>query len=135
MTTDDDFDRQIQAYLESGPAELADRVLWAARAQLKTTRRRRARLAWLTPWRNGNMTQNTRLLLVGGGALVVAIGAGVLGWSVSATRSRAGRLDVAIGATACLGDAIRTASPSVGARARARRSFRRGPPRGRPPAR
>ena len=41
MTTDDDFDRQIQAYLESGPAELADRVLWAARAQLKTTRRRR----------------------------------------------------------------------------------------------
>ena len=41
MTTDDDLDRQIQAYLESGPAELADRVLWAARAQLKTTRRRR----------------------------------------------------------------------------------------------
>ena len=40
MTTDDDFDRQIQAYLESGPAELADRVLWAARARLKTTRRR-----------------------------------------------------------------------------------------------
>ena len=40
MTTDDDFDRQIQAYLESGPAELADRVLWAARARLTTTRRR-----------------------------------------------------------------------------------------------
>ncbi len=75
MTTDDDFDRQIQAYLESGPAELADRVLWAARAQLKTTRRRRA---WLAPWRNLNMTQNTRLL-VGGGALVVAIGAGLVG--------------------------------------------------------
>jgi hypothetical protein len=79
MTTDDDFDRQIQAYLESGPAELADRVLWAARAQLKTTRRRGPGFAWLAPWRNTQMTHNTRLLLVGGGALVVAIGAGVLG--------------------------------------------------------
>ena len=79
MTTDDDFDRQIQAYLESGPVELADRVLWAARAQLKTTRRRRAGFAWLAPWRIRNMTQNTRLLLVGGGALVIAIGAGVFG--------------------------------------------------------
>ncbi len=79
MTTDDDFDRQIQAYLESGPAELADRVLWAARAQLKTTRRRRSGFAWLAPWRNTQMTQNTRLLLVGGGALVVAIGAGLFG--------------------------------------------------------
>ena len=79
MTTDDDFDRQIQAYLESGPAELADRVLWAARAQLKTTRRRRSGFAWLAPWRNTQMTQNTRLWLVGGGALVVAIGAGLIG--------------------------------------------------------
>ena len=81
MTTDDDFDRQIQAYLESGPAELADRVLWAARAQLKTTQRRRARFAWLTPWRDHPMNQSTRLLLAGGGTLafVVAIGAGVLG--------------------------------------------------------
>ena len=81
MTTDDDFDRQIQAYLESGPAELADRVLWAARAQLKTTRRRRARFAWLTPWRDHPMNQSTRLLLAGGGtlALVVAVGAGVFG--------------------------------------------------------
>ena len=75
MTTDDDFDHQIQAYLESGPAELADRVLWAARARLKTTRRRRA---WLAPWRNRNMTQNT-WLLVGVGALIVAIGAGLVG--------------------------------------------------------
>jgi len=79
MTTDDDFDRQIQAYLESGPAELADRVLWAARAQLKTTRRRRSGFAWLAPWRNGPMTRNTRLWLVGGGALVVAISAGLYG--------------------------------------------------------
>jgi len=81
MTTDDDFDRQIQAYLESGPAELADHVLRTARAQLKTTRRRRARLAWLTPWRDHPMSQSTRLLLAGGGALalVVAIGAGLLG--------------------------------------------------------
>lgn len=81
MTTDDDFDSQIQAYLESGPAELADRVLWAARAQLKTTRRRRARFAWLAPWRDHPMNQSTRLLLAGGGALalVVAIGAGLLG--------------------------------------------------------
>jgi len=81
MTTDDDFDRQIQAYLESGPAELSDRVLWAARAQLTTTRRRHARLAWLTPWRDHSMNQSTRLLLAGGGALalVVAIGAGILG--------------------------------------------------------
>ena len=79
MTTDDDFDRQIQAYLESGPAELADRVLWAARAQLKTTRRRRPGFAWLAPWRNPNMTRNSRLMLVGGGALVVAIGAGLVG--------------------------------------------------------
>ena len=79
MTTDDDFDRQIEAYLESGPAELADHVLWAARAQLKTTRRRRPGFAWLAPWRNRHMTQNTRLLLVGGGALVVAIGAVLFG--------------------------------------------------------
>jgi hypothetical protein len=79
MTTDDDFDRQIQAYLESGPAELADHVLWAARAQLKTTRRRRPGFAWLAPWRDTQMTRNTRLLLVGGGALVVAIGAGLFG--------------------------------------------------------
>jgi hypothetical protein len=81
MTTDDDLDRQIQAYLESGPAELADRVLWAARAQVKTTRRRRARFAWLTSWREFKMNQSTRLLLAGGGglALVVAIGAGILG--------------------------------------------------------
>ena len=78
MTPDDDFDRQIQAYLESGPAELADRVLWAARAQLKTTRRRRPGFAWLAPWRNRQMTQNTRLWLVGG-ALVVAIGLGLVG--------------------------------------------------------
>jgi hypothetical protein len=83
MTTDDDLDRQIQAYLESGPAELADRVLWAARAQLRTTRRRRARFAWLMPWRDHPMNQSTRLLLAGGGtlALVVAIGAGVFGTS------------------------------------------------------
>ncbi len=81
MTTDDDFDRQIQAYLESGPAELADRVLWTARAQLKMTRRRRPGFAWFAPWRNTQMTQNTRLLLVGGGALaiVVAIGTGFFG--------------------------------------------------------
>ncbi|HEY6571404.1 MAG TPA: hypothetical protein VIZ22_14005 [Candidatus Limnocylindrales bacterium] len=79
MTTDDDLDRQIQAYLESGPAELTDRVLWAARAQLKTTRRRRSRFAWLAPWRNRHMTQNTRLGLVGAGVLVVAIGASLFG--------------------------------------------------------
>jgi hypothetical protein len=81
MTTDSDLDRQIQDYLQSGPAELSDRVLWAARAQLKTTQRRRARLAWLTPWRNISMSQSTRLLLTAGGALalVVAIGAGLLG--------------------------------------------------------
>jgi hypothetical protein len=81
MTTDDDFDRQIQAYLESGPAELADHVLWAARTQLKTTRRRHNRLAWLTRWRELRMNQSTRLLIAGGGALaaVVAIGAGLLG--------------------------------------------------------
>ena len=79
MTTDDDFDRQIQAYLESGPAELADRVLWAARAQLKTTRRRRPGFAWFAPWRNRHMTQNTRLLLVGAGVLVISIGAGLFG--------------------------------------------------------
>ena len=41
MTTDDDFDRQIQAYLESGPAELADRVLWAARDRDLAVRGRR----------------------------------------------------------------------------------------------
>ena len=97
MTTDDDFDRQIQAYLESGPAELADRVLWAARAQLKTTRRRRPGFAWLAPWRNPNMTRNSRLMLVGGGALVVAIGAGLVGSIVRATEPRAGRLGGANG--------------------------------------
>jgi hypothetical protein len=80
MTIDSDFDRQMEDYLVAGPAELSDGVLWAARAQIKTTRRRRARLAWLTPWRDLRMTQSTRLLLAGGGALalVVAIGAGLL---------------------------------------------------------
>jgi hypothetical protein len=80
MTTDDDFDRQIRDYLESGPAELADRVLWAARAQLKTTRRRRSWFAWLAPWRNTHMTQRTRLLAAGGAlVIVVAISAGLFG--------------------------------------------------------
>jgi hypothetical protein len=81
MTTDSDFDRQIQDYLVAGPAELSDGVLWAARVQIKTTRRRHARLAWLTPWRDLRMTQSTRLLLAGGSALalVVAIGAGLFG--------------------------------------------------------
>jgi hypothetical protein len=90
MTTDSDLDRQIQDYLQSGPAELSDRVLWAARAQLKTTRRRRTRLAWLTPWRDIQMSQSTRLLLTAGGALalVVAIGAGILGGS---SRNSAGQ--------------------------------------------
>ena len=88
MTTDSDFDRQIQDYLESGPAELSDRVLWAARAQLKTTRRRRTRLAWLTPWRNSNDAAPRRLL-AGGGALVVAIGAGLVGSIVAQPSSRA----------------------------------------------
>jgi len=80
MTTDSDFDRQIEDYLVAGPAELSDRVLWAARVQLKTTRRRPARFAWLAPWRDLRMTQSMRLLLAGGGALalVVAIGAGLL---------------------------------------------------------
>jgi len=77
--TDDDFDRQLQAYLEPGPGELADRVLLAARAQLKTTRRRRSGFAWPTPWSNGKMNQNTRLWLVGGTALVAVIGVGVVG--------------------------------------------------------
>ena len=79
MTTDDDLDRQIQAYLESGPAELTDRVLWAARAQLKTTRRRRSGFAWLAPWRNRHMTQNPRLWLVGASVLIIAIGVGLFG--------------------------------------------------------
>jgi hypothetical protein len=83
MTTDDDFDRRIQEYLEPGPAELSDRVLWAARAQLTTTRRRHARLAWLTPWRTMRMNQSTRMLFGAGAALAVfvAIGAGILGTS------------------------------------------------------
>jgi hypothetical protein len=81
MTTDDDFDRQIQAYLESGPAELADRVLWSARAKITTTRRRSARFGWLTARTKLHVSQSTRLLLAGGGALVlvVAIGAGMFG--------------------------------------------------------
>jgi hypothetical protein len=81
MTTDSELDRTIQDYLQSGPAELSDRVLWAARAQLNTTRRRRAGFAWLTPWRDLRMSQSTRILLAGGStlALVVAIGAGILG--------------------------------------------------------
>jgi hypothetical protein len=83
MTTDDDFDRQLQAYLVSGPAELADRVLWSARAQLKTTRRRRSGFARLAPWRNPDMTHSSRLMLVGGGALVAVIGVGLV-WSIFA---------------------------------------------------
>jgi len=81
MTANNDLDRALQDYLESGPAELSDRVLWTARAQLKSTQRRRARFAWLAPWRDLRMNQSSRLLLGGGGAiaLVVAIGAGLFG--------------------------------------------------------
>jgi hypothetical protein len=80
MTTDTELDRQIQDYLQAGPVELSDRVLWAARAQISTTRRR-GRLARLLPWRDYQMSQSMRLLLAAGGALavVVAIGAGILG--------------------------------------------------------
>ena len=80
MTTDTELDRQIQDYLQAGPVELSDRVLWAARAQISTTRRR-GRLDRLWPWRDIQMSQSMRLLLAAGGALavVVAIGAGVLG--------------------------------------------------------
>jgi hypothetical protein len=90
MTTDGDLDRQIQDYLRSGPAELSDRVLWAARAQLTTTRRRRARFGWLTPWREIRMNQTTRLLVTAGAALAVfvAIGAGILG---TASRNSTGQ--------------------------------------------
>ena len=80
MTADSDLDRQIQSYLQAGPVELSDRVLWAARAQLSTTRRR-GRLDRLVPWRDYQMSQSMRLLIAGGGvlAVVVAIGAGLLG--------------------------------------------------------
>jgi hypothetical protein len=80
MTTDTELDRQIQDYLQAGPVELSDRVLWAARAQISTTRRR-GRLDRLRPWRDYQMSQSMRLLLAAGGtlAVVVAIGAGVLG--------------------------------------------------------
>jgi hypothetical protein len=80
MTADSDLDRQIQTYLQAGPVELSDRVLWAARAQLSTTRRR-GRLDRLVPWRDYQMSQSMRLLIAGGGvlAVVVAIGAGLLG--------------------------------------------------------
>src|SRR4029079_6492745 len=78
MTADSDLDRQIQDYLQAGPVELSDRVLWAARAQLSTTRRR-GRLDRLAPWRDYQMSQSMRLLIAGGGAfaLVVAIAAGL----------------------------------------------------------
>jgi hypothetical protein len=81
MTTDDDLDRLLQDYLVPGPAELSDRVLWAARTQITTTRQRHAGLARLAHLREIHMNQSTRLLLAGGGALalVVAIGAGMLG--------------------------------------------------------
>jgi len=81
MTTDNDLDRQIFDYLQPGPVEISDHVLAAARAELKTTRRRRARLAWLTPWRDLRMSQSTKILMMAGGTLVVviAIGAGILG--------------------------------------------------------
>ena len=80
MTADSDLDRLIHDYLQAGPVELSDRVLWAARAQIRTTRRR-GRLDRLAPWRDFQMTQSMRLLIAGGGALaiVVAIGAGLLG--------------------------------------------------------
>lgn len=80
MTTDHDLDRQIQDYLRIGPVELSDRVLWAARAQISTTRRR-GRLDRLAPWRDHSMSQSMRLLLTGAAALVVvvALGTGVLG--------------------------------------------------------
>ena len=80
MTTDDDLDRRIQDYLQAGPVELSDRVLWTARAQISTTRRR-GRLDRLAPWRDLQMSQSMRLLLAGGAglAVVVAIGMGVIG--------------------------------------------------------
>ena len=134
MTTNDDFDRQIQAYLESGPAELSDRVLWAARAQLKTTRRRRAGFAWLAPWRNTNMTRNTRLMLVGGGVARRGDRRRPRRVDPRATEPRAGRLGGAIG-TGGISAPCRPHRAPRWRPARARPSFQRGRPGGPPPGR
>jgi hypothetical protein len=82
MSTSDDVDRLLGDYLERGPAELADRVLWAARAQLTTTRQAHVWPASLALWRNPRMTRKAQLLLAGG-ALAAAIGAGGIGLSMT----------------------------------------------------
>ena len=114
MTTDADLDRLIHEYLEAGPAEMSDRLLMAARAELKTTRRRDGRFGRLMPWRDRRMSQRTRILLVAGGALAlaIAVGAGALG-PFGQRQSGVGSSTPPSGAASAVAASASVASPSA----------------------
>ncbi len=78
MTSDDRFTVGFEAYLDAGPTELSDRVIWSVRANLSTTRQRRHRLSFRLP-RRYPMSSSTKLLVAAGAvlALVVAAGGGL----------------------------------------------------------
>lgn len=78
MTPDDRFIAGLEGYLDAGPTELSDRVIWSVRANLSTTRQRRHRLSFRWPWRYP-MSSSTKLLVAAGAtlALVVAVGSGL----------------------------------------------------------
>ena len=78
MTPDDRFTAGLQDYLDAGPTELSDRVIWSVRDHLSTTRQRRHRFSFGPP-RRYSMSSSAKLLAVAGGALalVVAVGGGL----------------------------------------------------------
>lgn len=118
MTSDSDLDRQLRDYLQAGPAELSDRVLWAARAQIRTTRRR-GRFDRLAPWREFHMSQSMRLLLAGGGALalVVAIAAGLFSPLFGQRNPGPGASQVVVPSSVAPSSPSVSSSPSAGAEA------------------
>jgi hypothetical protein len=75
MTPDDRLTAGLEAYFDSGPRELSDRVIESVRAQLPTTKQQRRGLGLRLPWRV-RMSSSTKLLAVAGGALVLVVAAG-----------------------------------------------------------
>lgn len=75
MTGKNGFDRQVRAWLESGPSVLSDTVFDAARAEVHLTHQRRATRG---PWRYP-MSQSSRLLAtaLAGLAAVIIVGVGL----------------------------------------------------------
>ena len=70
MSTDHDFDRIVHDWVETGPTELSDRVLDAARQGVHRTRQRRGPFG---SWRLVTRMPSTRLLAIAGVAVVVVV--------------------------------------------------------------